>query len=62
MRILREHADLRGDKRLHYGAVAVAIIDESLRAYILKQGFYVIEQTGDTVRINVPEGFVARAW
>ena len=62
MQILRQDADLRGDKRLHHGAIAVAIIDDSLRAYIIKKGFYMIEQTGDTVRINVPEGFKPAKW
>ncbi|MCL2008333.1 MAG: hypothetical protein FWG77_09635 [Treponema sp.] len=62
MQILRLDADLRSDKRRHHGAIAVAIIDDALRRYILKQGFYLIEQTGDTVRINVPEGFSPREW
>ena len=62
MQILREDADLRGDKRRHHGAIAVAIMDKSLRSYILKQGFYLIEQTGDTVRINIPEGFSPKEW
>ena len=62
MQILREDADSRSDKRLYHGAIAVAIIDDSLRRFILKQGFYLIEQTGDTVRINVPEGFKPKKW
>ena len=62
MQILREDANLRGDKRRHHGAIAVAIMDKSLRSYILKQGFYLIEQTGDTVRINIPEGFSPKEW
>ena len=62
MQILRQDADLRSDKRLHYGAIAVAILDDPLHRYILKQGFYLIEQTGDTVRINVPKGFQPTEW
>ena len=62
MRILRADADLRSDKRRHHGAIAVAILDDSLRQFILKQGFYLIEQTGDTVRINIPEGFSPKNW
>jgi hypothetical protein len=27
-----------------------------------KKGLYVIEQTGDTVRINIPQGFKAHEW
>ena len=62
MQILRADADLRRDKRRHHGAMAVAILDDSLRSLIHKQGFYLIEQTGDTVRINIPEDFRPREW
>ncbi|MCL2007034.1 MAG: hypothetical protein FWG77_03015 [Treponema sp.] len=62
MQILRLDADLRNDRRRHLGAIAVAIIDDALRRYILRQGFYLIEQTGDTVRINTPEDFSPREW
>jgi hypothetical protein len=62
MEILRRYADERQDKRRYQGAIAAAVISESARRYILKKGFYVIEQTGDTVRINVPPGFKAREW
>ena len=62
MQILSLDADLRKDRRRHHGAIAVAIMDSSLRSYILKQGFYLIEQTGDTVQINIPEGFKPREW
>jgi hypothetical protein len=28
----------------------------------LKAGIYVITQTGDTVKIDVPDGFIPKAW
>ena len=62
MEKLRLYADARGDKRRYQGAMAVAILDNSLRRYIQKKGFYLIEQTGDTVRINIPEGFSPKEW
>jgi len=62
MEKLRRYADKRQDKRRYQGAIAGAVMDESVRNYILKKGFYVIEQTGDTVRITVPDGFKAREW
>jgi len=62
MEILRRHADDKQDKRRYQGAVAGAIITKTVRDYILKKGFYVIEQTGDTVQINIPQGFKAREW
>jgi len=30
--------------------------------FITKSGLYVIEQSGDTMKIDVPEGFVPREW
>jgi hypothetical protein len=62
LEILRRHADKNRDKRRYQGAIAGAVMSESVRRYILKKGFYVIEQSGDTVRINVPAGFKAREW
>jgi hypothetical protein len=60
--ILRRHADRNHDSRRYQGAIAGAIMSEAVRRYILKKGLYVIEQTGDTVRINIPKGFKAREW
>jgi hypothetical protein len=34
----------------------------SVKTAALKEGLYVITQTGDTVKIDVPEGFVPKAW
>ena len=60
MEILRRRADAREDKRRFRGAIAGAIMSENVRDYILKNGFYVIEQTGGTMMINIPEGFLPR--
>ena len=62
MEALRRYADGRGDMRTFQGAIAGAIMDDRVRDYIIKNGFYAIEQTGDTVKINIPEGFKARRW
>ena len=62
MGVLRRNADKRGDRRKFQGALAGAIMGESVRAHALKCGFYVVEQTGDTVRIVTPEGFKPREW
>ena len=62
MKKLRRYADKRDDRRKFHGAVAGAVMSDSVRKYILKNGFYLIEQTGDTVKINIPEGFKARDW
>ncbi|MCL2067903.1 MAG: hypothetical protein FWG99_10610 [Treponema sp.] len=60
--ILRQRADARNDRRKFQGAIAGAIMSDSVRNYAHKAGFYVIEQTGDTVKINKPDGFIPREW
>ena len=62
MEVLRRWADRHNDKRKFLGAVAGAIMPDEVRKYALKAGFYVIEQTGDTVAINVPADFKPRDW
>ncbi|MDR0403717.1 MAG: hypothetical protein LBH35_09040 [Treponema sp.] len=62
MKVLRAYLDERGDTRKLLGAVAGAIVPPELRNYVLKQGFYLIEQSGDTVKIDPPEGFRPRLW
>ena len=62
MEKLRRYADKKDDRRKFHGAVAGAVMSDSIRKYVLKNGFYLIEQTGDTVKINVPEGFVPKEW
>ena len=60
--ILRRRADARHDTRKIRGAIAGAIMNEQVRNAAHKAGFYVIEQTGDTVIINIPEGFIPGEW
>jgi hypothetical protein len=62
LEILRRHKDTIGDKRKIYGALAGAIMADNVKAVILKAGLYAITQTGDTVKIDIPEGFVPKAW
>jgi hypothetical protein len=62
LQTLRLNKDKKGDKRKIYGALAGAIMSSNVRAFALKTGFYVITQTGDTVKIDVPDGFAPKAW
>ena len=62
MEKLRYAADLRRDKRHYRGAIAGAIMKDSVREHALKLGLYVIEQTGDTVKIVIPKGFKPHEW
>ncbi|MDR1429275.1 MAG: hypothetical protein LBI85_03215 [Spirochaetaceae bacterium] len=62
MEKLRLYADEHGDRRRLLGAVAGAIAPAEVKAFAVKNGFFVLEQSGDTVRISVPEGFKPREW
>jgi hypothetical protein len=59
---LRQYADKHQDKRTYHGAIAAAIMGDDLRREILREGVYAIEQTGDTMKITIPEGFTPRGW
>jgi hypothetical protein len=62
MEKLRRYADGHGDRRKLLGAVAGAIAAEEVKAFAVKNGFFVLEQSGDTVKISVPEDFKPREW
>jgi hypothetical protein len=49
-----------GDHREIRGAIAGAIMPEAARREALRTGLYVIEQSGDTVRIEEPDQI--RSW
>jgi predicted AAA+ superfamily ATPase len=55
MEILRSYAKEHQDTRSYIGAVAGGIIRDPVRDFALKCGFYVIEQSGETIRIRKPE-------
>jgi hypothetical protein len=59
---LRVYADEHQDSRKFLGAVAGAVIPEGVKPFAIKSGFFVIEQAGDTAKIDVPEGFIPREW
>ncbi|MDR3170621.1 MAG: hypothetical protein LBU17_03215, partial [Treponema sp.] len=62
MAILQGHGKARGDKRKLLGAVAGGIVRKDARDYAIQSGFYVIEQSGDTLKIEMPQGFTPKAW
>jgi hypothetical protein len=62
MEKLHRYASAHKDSRKFYGAVAGAVISQEVREFALKNGFYVIAQSGDTMTIDVPEGFKPKAW
>ncbi|MDR2053903.1 MAG: hypothetical protein LBP80_10870 [Treponema sp.] len=62
MEILRRVADERNDKRKYLGALAGASVNKNVLAYALKNGFYVIVPSGETVDIEVPDVGSLRIW
>jgi hypothetical protein len=55
MEKIRKHADEHGDKRQFMGAMAATITDESTRNYALNKGLFVIEPSGEDVKVIKPE-------
>jgi len=53
---MRVYADLHGDKRVFLGSVAGVVMTNNVKEYALKQGFFVIEPSGDTFNIIPPDG------
>jgi hypothetical protein len=63
MEKLRTYADLKGDNRKYLGAIGGVVFSESEKMYALKNGFYVIEPSGDTFTITEPKGkYHPREW
>jgi len=61
MEKVRKFADENGDKRQFIGAIAAINIDESARNYALKKGLFVIEPSGEDVKVTKPENEV-KVW
>jgi len=51
---MRVYADLHGDKRAFLGSVAGVVMTKNAKEYALKQGFFVIEPSGETFNIISP--------
>ena len=60
-RKLNEHQNVIDNRQIE-GAIAGAIFDAEVKKATIEAGLYVIEQSGDTMKIDVPEGFVPRKW
>jgi hypothetical protein len=61
MEKLRKYADLFGDKREFFGALAATVMTEKARDYALENGFYVIEPSGEDVKVSKPD-LAPRVW
>ena len=66
LEILREYK--RSDPRKILGAIAGAVFGNEEKQAAIEAGFYVIEQTGlpaqagNTMKLDIPEGFIPREW
>ncbi|GBU28178.1 hypothetical protein R84B8_01736 [Treponema sp. R8-4-B8] len=56
MEKVRKYADGHGDKREFLGAIAAMVMKPKPRDYALNQGFFLIEPSGDDVKVIKPEG------
>jgi len=62
LELLRKHWDKRGDKRVIRGALAGAIFGSIEKQAAIEAGLYVLVQSGDTMRLELPDGFVPQEW
>jgi hypothetical protein len=63
MQLIRQYppAEARGKKLL--GAIAAAVVNPDVREYAEESGFFVLELTGEDVRLlEPPEGFKPKEW
>ena len=60
--ILRKHRNKKNDTRKIYGAIAGAVYGREQKEATIKAGFYVMEQTGDTMKMDIPPGFVPKEY
>ena len=62
LELLRESRNKKNDKRIIRGAIAGAIFGNAEKEATLEAGMYVLEQSGDTMKMEIPRGFVPREW
>ncbi|MDR2556373.1 MAG: hypothetical protein LBC49_01510 [Bacteroidales bacterium] len=62
MNKLRKYADAHNDKRKYIGAVASLIIPDNIRREAVKEGFFIIEASYDSVTIKNAADFKPKEW
>jgi len=60
LEILRQQR--KKDSRKIRGAIAGAVFYPKIKEHALENGFYVLEQSGDTMKMDIPEGFKPKEW
>jgi len=62
LEILRNHRNKRNDSRKIYGALAGAVFGHDEKMATINAGFYVLEQSGDTMKMDIPDNFFPKQW
>ncbi|MCL2293370.1 MAG: hypothetical protein FWC36_00655 [Spirochaetes bacterium] len=62
LEILREHRNKHRDTRKILGAIAGAIFPHEVKELALEAGFYVLEQSGNIMKMDIPDDFVPAEW
>jgi hypothetical protein len=62
LKILREYRSKHRDIRKIRGAIAGAIFPVKIKEAAIDAGFYVLEQSGDTMKMDMPDNFVPGEW
>ena len=62
LEILRESRNKKNDMRKICGAIAGAVFVQEVKEKALEAGLYVLEQSGDTMKMDIPGGFMPREW
>jgi hypothetical protein len=62
LKVLREKRREKNDGRKIIGAIAGAVFKDNVKEAAQKAGFYVIVQSGDTMKIDMPEGWAPRCF
>jgi len=62
LEILQGHYRGINDQRKILGAIAGAIFEDDVKKSVREAGLFVIEQSGDTMKIDMPDDFVPREW
>ncbi|MDR1494027.1 MAG: hypothetical protein LBT05_15095 [Planctomycetaceae bacterium] len=62
LEILRKHPIKGSENKKIIGAVAGVVFSSSVKQAVINAGMYVITQSGDTMKIEVPENFKPKEW
>ena len=60
LEVLREYKP--NDNRKILGAIAGVVFNENEKRAAIEAGFYILVQSGDTMKMEIPDSFVPREW